>query len=214
MDFITVSRCILREGERVLLNLDNATYREVLGLVSGLRVPDKAMHNLLMNVRTKGGMKEDAVQDGVEAGAEAGTRDGMEEDAVQDGVEEDAIQDSVEAGMQDGMQNAMQDGMESVQLAAYYVLGDTAETEALPLPDACLRLIVLVHSQELEHDAFQHDRDADVIIFAKLFNGTGMRVDVARDANKPLVEHLVRQAKPTEAVARVGLGADKRSIWQ
>ena len=75
-------------------------------------------------------------------------------------------------------------------------------------------LIVLVHSQELEHDAFQHDRDADVIIFAKLFNGTGMRVDVARDANKPLVEHLVRQAKPTEAVARVGLGADKRSIWQ
>ena len=189
MDFITVSRCILREGERVLLNLDSATYREVLGLVSGLRVPDKATHNLLMNVRMKGGMKEDAMQDGVEAGAEAGMQDDMEEDA-------------------------MQDGMESVQLVAYYVLGDTAQTEALPLPDACLRLIVLVHSQELEHDAFQHDRDADVIIFAKLFNGTGMRVDVARDANKPLVEHLVRQAKPTEAVARVGLGADKRSIWQ
>ena len=41
-----------------------------------------------------------------------------------------------------------------------------------------------------------------------------MRVDVARDANKPLVEHLVRQAKPKEAVARLGLGANKRSIWQ
>ena len=35
-------------------------------------------------------------------------------------------------------------------------------------------------------------------------------VDVARDANKPLVEHLVRQAKPKEAVARLGLGANKR----
>ena len=117
--------------------------------------------------------------------------------------------------MQDDMEeDAMQDGMESVQLVAYYVLGDTAQTEALPLPDACLRLIVLVHSQELEHDAFQHDRDADVIIFAKLFNGTGMRVDVARDANKPLVEHLVRQAKPKEAVAEVGLSADKRTVWQ
>ena len=161
------------------------------------------------------GMEEDALQDGVAAGAEAGTRDGMEEDAVQDGVEEDAIQDSVEAGVQDGMQNAMQDGMESVQLAAYYVLGDTAETEALPLPDACLRLVVLVHSQELEHDAFQHDRNADVMIFARLFNhAAGMRVDVARDANKPLVEHLVRQAKPKEAVARLGPGANKRSIWQ
>ena len=153
------------------------------------------------------GMEEDTMQDGVE---EDTMQDGMEEDAVQDGVEAGA-----EAGMQDDMEeDAMQDGMESVQLVAYYVLGDTAQTEALPLPDACLRLIVLVHSQELEHDAFQHDRDADVIIFAKLFNGTGMRVDVARDANKPLVEHLVRQAKPTEAVARVGLGADKRSIWQ
>ena len=131
---------------------------------------------------------------------------------MQNGTE-DSMQNGTEDGTEDGMQD-IEDGTEGVQLAAYYVLGDTAETEALPLPDACLRLIVLVHSQELEHDGFQHDRDADVIIFAKLFNGTGMRVDVARDANKPLVEHLVRQAKPTEAVARVGLGADKRSIWQ
>ena len=149
----------------MLLNLDSATYREVQGLVPGLRVPSEATHTLLM----KGGTNEDMQGSG---------------------------------------------GTETVQLVAYYVLGDTAQTEALPLPDACLRLIVLVHSQELEHDAFQHDRDADVIIFAKLFNGTGMRVDVARDANKPLVEHLVRQAKPKEAVARLGPGANKRSIWQ
>ena len=165
MDFITVSRCILREGERVLLNVDSATYQEMQGLVPGLRVPDKAMHTLLM----KGGTNEDMQGSG---------------------------------------------GTETVQLAAYYILGDTAETEELPLPDACLRLIVLVHSQELEHDAFQHDRDADVIVFTKLFNGTGMRVDVARDPKKPLVEHLVRQARPRETVVRVGLDADKRSIWQ
>ena len=134
---------------------------------------------------------------------------------------QDAMQDCTKDGMQDCTKDGMQDGMEvgvqsnSVQLAAYYVLGDTAETEALPLSDACLRLVVLVHSQELEHDAFQHDRDADVIIFAKLSNNAaGMRVDVARDARKPLVEHLVRQTKPNEPVARVRLGADKRSIWQ
>ena len=157
------------------------------------------------------------MQNGTEDGMQNGTEDGTE-DGMQNGTE-DGMQNGTEDGKEDGMQD-IEDGTEGVQLAAYYVLGDTAETEALPLPDACLRLIVLVHSQELEHDGFQHDRDADVLIFAKLFNGTGMRVDVARDAKKPLVKHLVRQAKPREqakprdAVARVGLGADKRSIWQ
>ena len=166
------------------------------------------------------------MQDGVAAGAEAGMQDGMEEDALQDGVEEDAIQDSVEAGMQDGMQNAMQDGMESVQLAAYYVLGDTAETEALPLPDACLRLVVLVHPQELEHDVVQHERDASVIIYARLFDAAaGMRVDAARDAGDAraagsmVVEHLVREAMPTEAAARAPEtqtrrpGAKRGAVW-
>ena len=150
---------------------------------------------------------EDGTEDGMQNGTEDGTEDGM-----QNGTE-DGMQNGTEDGTEDGMQD-IEDGTEGVQLAAYYVLGDTAETEALPLPDACLRLIVLVHSQELEHDGFQHDRDADVLIFAKLFNGTGMRVDVARDAKKPLVEHLVRQAKPKEAVAGVGLSADKRTVWQ
>ena len=89
------------------------------------------------------------------------------QDGTEDGMQ-DAMQDCTKDGMQDGTEVGVQSN--SVQLAAYYVLGDTAETEALPLSDACLRLVVLVHSQELEHDAFQHDRNADVIIFAKLFN--------------------------------------------
>ena len=214
MDFITVSRCILREGERVLLNVDSATYQEMQGLVPGLRVPNEATHTLLM---------KDGMTGGMTGGMEADTEDGMQ-DVIQDAMQDctkDGMQDCTRDGMQDCTKDGMQDGTEvgvqsnSVQLAAYYVLGDTAETEALPLSDACLRLVVLVHSQELEHDAFQHDRNADVIIFAKLFNNAaGMRVDVARDARKPLVEHLVRQTKPNEPVARVRLGADKRSIWQ
>ena len=162
---------------------------------------------------------KDGMQDGTEDGMQDCTKDGMQ-DAMQD-CTKDGMQDCTRDSMQDCTNDGMQDGTEvgvqsnSVQLAAYYVLGDTAETEALPLSDACLRLVVLVHSQEFEHDAFQHDRNADVIIFAKLFNNAaGMRVDVARDARKPLVEHLVRQTKPKEPVARVRLGADKRSIWQ
>ena len=120
----------------------------------------------------------------------------------------------------------MEDRVESVQLAAYYVLGDTAETEALPLPDACLRLVVLVHSQQLEHDAFQHDRDAGLLVYARLFDAAaGMRVDAARDARNArtagstVVEHLVREAKPTEAVARAPRkhkrrpGANRSSVW-
>ena len=156
------------------------------------------------------------------AGMQAGVEAQMEAETEAYGMEAQMEAEGEAYGMEAGVDAetepagaGMEDRVESVQLAAYYVLGDTAETEALPLPDACLRLIVLVHSQELEHDAFQHDRNADVVIFAKLFNhAAGMRVDVARDANKPLVEHLVRQAKPKEAVARLRLGANKRSIWQ
>ena len=115
---------------------------------------------------------------------------------------------------------------ERVQLAAYYVLGDTAETEALPLPDACLRLVVLVHPQELEHDVVQHERDASVIIYARLFDAAaGMRVDAARDAGDAraagsmVVEHLVREAMPTEAAARAPEtqtrrpGAKRGAVW-